>query len=80
MIFDCGTMWLRADFHLHTRADKGRFRYEGEENSYITEYIHQMIKEKINLGVITNHNKFDKDEYKALAKAGKNLVYIYSWC
>lgn len=77
MIFDCGTMWLRADFHLHTRADKGRFRYEGEENSYITEYIHQMIKEKINLGVITNHNKFDKDEYKALAKAGKKFgIYL----
>ncbi len=28
MNFECGTMWLRVDFHLHTRADKGKFRYD----------------------------------------------------
>lgn len=31
----------------------------------------------IGLGVITNHNKFDKDEYKALAREGKKEgIYI----
>ena len=71
MRFECGTTWLRADFHLHTRADKGRFKYEGEDNNYIKSYVQQMKQAGIGLGVVTNHNKFDKDEYKALAKEGR---------
>ena len=71
MSFECGTTWLRADFHLHTRADRGRFKYDGEDNSFIKSYIQQMKTQGIGLGVITNHNKFDKDEYKALAKEGR---------
>ena len=27
-----GNAWVRADFHLHTKADK-EFKYDGEDNS-----------------------------------------------
>lgn len=62
--------WVRADFHLHTRADK-EFKYSGEENSYINEYVAALQQADIRLGVITNHNKFDAAEFKSLSKAAK---------
>jgi hypothetical protein len=31
-LFQSGSIWLRADFHLHTKADK-EFAYTGEEIS-----------------------------------------------
>lgn len=69
-MFEQGLEWIRADFHLHTRKDK-EFTYSGEENSFVKEYIDKLFSEKITIGVITNHNKFDEDEYKALRRAGK---------
>ena len=69
-IFSHGSIWLRADFHLHTRADK-EFIYTGEDNSFITDYVDGLKAAKIQLGIITNHNKFDKDEFKALRKKAK---------
>ena len=69
-IFKYGSAWLRADFHLHTRADK-EFTYTGEENSYVADYIAGLEAAGIQLGVIANHNKFDKDEFKALRKKAK---------
>ncbi|MEI6892182.1 MAG: hypothetical protein V5783_08435 [Pontiella sp.] len=70
-IFKHGSTWLRADFHLHTDADK-EFAYTGDENSFVTDYVEGLKKSGIQLGVITNHNKFDKDQFKALRKkAGK---------
>ena len=61
---------MRADFHLHTKKDK-EFKYAGEENSFINDYISALSAKQISIGVITNHNKFDEGEYKALRKAGK---------
>ena len=69
-MFEQGLEWIRADFHLHTRKDK-EFTYSGEENSFVKEYIDELYSKNINIGVITNHNKFDEGEYKALRKAGK---------
>lgn len=69
-MFEHGLEWVRADFHLHTRKDK-EFKYSGEENSFIKEYVEKLALEEIAVGVITNHNKFDDGEYKALRKAGK---------
>lgn len=66
-MFASGTKWMRADFHLHTRADK-EFDYSGEDDRFITDYVEKLKKEEIKLGVITNHNKFDLGEYKALKK------------
>ena len=46
-------------------------KYSGEENSFVKEYIAQLKSESVSVGVITNHNKFDEGEYKALKKSGR---------
>lgn len=75
-IFKNGSTWLRADFHLHTKADK-EFVYRGEDNSFISEYINKLSQENIGVAAITNHNKFDLNEYKALAKKSKKQeIYL----
>lgn len=53
-----GAQWVRADFHLHTRADR-EFKYTGDDNFYNSNYVNALEKAGIQLGVITNHNKFD---------------------
>lgn len=65
-----GNAWIRADFHLHTKADK-EFKYSGEDNSYVSDYVAKLNSERIQLGVITNHNKFVLSEFKALKKKAK---------
>lgn len=75
-LFQNGTTWLRADFHLHTRADK-EFTYIGEENDFVNQYVNKLIEQNIRIGVITNHNKFDAGEYKAIAKkARKEGIFV----
>lgn len=66
-IFKHGAQWLRADFHLHTKADK-EFDYNGNENDFCRLYVEQLKSQEINIGLITNHNKFDKNEFVALRK------------
>ncbi|MYJ23149.1 MAG: histidinol-phosphatase [Nitrospira sp. SB0673_bin_12] len=65
-----GSVWLRADFHLHTKADK-EFQYDDEDNQFVHSYIQSLKTAGIQVAVITNHNKFDLNEYKALCKAGR---------
>lgn len=75
-IFRNGSTWLRADFHLHTKADK-EFVYCGEENSFVSDYVNKLSQEKISIAAITNHNKFDINEYRALAKKSrKQEIYL----
>ena len=69
-IFENGAAWLRADFHLHTKSDK-EFPYDGEENSFVSAYVEALSKAGITMGVITNHNKFEVGEFKALKKAAR---------
>lgn len=66
-IFENGATWLRTDFHLHTKADK-EFDYKGNENDFCRLYVEQLKSQNINVGLITNHNKFDKNEFVALRK------------
>jgi len=66
-LFKHGSIWTRADFHLHTKADK-EFLYSGEENAFVTSYIEGLKQASIGVGVISNHNKFDAGEFKALRK------------
>ena len=68
--FEYGSRWLKADFHLHTRADK-EFKYNGAPDRFVSDYVDSLQKANIGLGVITNHNKFDLDEFKALRKKAK---------
>jgi hypothetical protein len=75
-VFRSGATWLRADFHLHTKADK-EFRYDDEENSFVSEYVTGLKAKDIRVGVITNHNKIDTGEFKALRKkARKEEIFL----
>lgn len=69
-LFKHGSVWLKADFHLHTKADK-EFKYTGEDNAFAGEYVAELKLQGIGVGVITNHNKFDKDEFSALSKKAR---------
>ena len=55
---------------MHTLADK-EFSYSGDPNSFVSEYVAALKKAGIRVAVITNHNKFDRDDFKVLAKAAK---------
>ena len=70
IVFEQGAQWVRADFHLHTRADR-EFKYTGDDNFYNSNYVDALEKAGIRLGVIANHNKFDFDEFKALRKTAQ---------
>ena len=69
-VFENGSCWVKVDFHLHTRADK-EFRYAGESDRYIRDYVSALKGAEVGVGVITNHNKFDPGEFKALRKAAR---------
>lgn len=69
-VFENGSCWVKVDFHLHTRADK-EFRYAGESDRFITDYVNTLKAAEVGLGVITNHNKFDPGEFIALRKAAR---------
>ena len=75
-MFENGLDYIRADFHLHTRKDK-EFLYDGEDNYFINDYVSALKNSRIGVGVITNHNKFDLGEYKALKKtAARDCILI----
>lgn len=69
-MFESGLQYVRADFHLHTLKDK-EFTYSGESTSFVGDYVSALKNASINVGIITNHNKFDIEEYKAIRKAAK---------
>lgn len=69
-MYEHGSEIVRVDFHLHTRKDK-EFKYSGEENSFVNDYAETLAEKNIRIGVITNHNKFDYGEFKALRSAAK---------
>ncbi|MBH3175954.1 TrlF family AAA-like ATPase [Serratia ureilytica] len=69
-VFENGSCWVKVDFHLHTRADK-EFRYDGESDRFITDYVNTLKATEVGLGVITNHNKFDPGEFIALRKSAR---------
>ena len=71
------SIWLRADFHLHTRKDK-EFVYKKEEVCFVTDFVNRLKEENVGIGVITNHNKFDLGEYNGIReRAGKENIIIY---
>lgn len=75
-IFKYGSTWLKTDFHLHTKSDK-QFTYSGEPNAFVNDYVAKLKEQSINIGVITNHNKFNKDEFINLRrKARKEGIYL----
>lgn len=74
--FAHGSRWVRADFHLHTRRDR-EFKDSGDEKDFVSHYVAALKVAGIQVGVITNHNKFDRDEFKVLRKAArKEEIYL----
>lgn len=75
-LFENGATWLRADFHLHTIKDK-EFTFNSIPTDFFNQFIQKLKDEQVNIGVITNHNKFDKEEYSNLRKkAMKDSIWI----
>lgn len=73
-LFDYGSTWVRFDCHLHTKADSGNFYIEAD---YYEKYINNLKASEIKVGIITNHNKFDIEEFKELKKrAMKENIYL----
>ena len=66
-IFNNGAKYLRFDSHLHTMADK-EFKYDNTNHDFIKNYIQKLKNENIKVGIVTNHNKFDKEEFVNLKK------------
>ncbi|MDR1095736.1 MAG: AAA family ATPase [Spirochaetaceae bacterium] len=69
-LFVHGAAWLRADFHLHTKADR-EFSYSGDDDYYLSSYVEALKAAGIAVGLVTNHNKFDFKEFKALRESAK---------
>ncbi|MBQ8111900.1 MAG: histidinol-phosphatase, partial [Kiritimatiellae bacterium] len=67
--FKNGSRWLRADFHLHTKSDTEFQRFNGTDSEFTSQYIAQLKRQDIGVGVVTNHNKFNKEEFSAMKKA-----------
>lgn len=75
-MFNYGSEVLRFDCHLHTKEDK-EFKYSGDVNWYIANYVDKLKEEDIRVGVITNHNKFVLKEYKDISKhAFKSDIFL----
>lgn len=81
--FPCGAEWVRADFHLHTLKDPGASRkpfrdeYRGDNenghpkaNGFAKDWIGRLKQEQVRVAVVTNHNHFDRDEYKTFRQRG----------
>ena len=65
-----GSQWVRLDYHLHTNSDK-QFKYSEDETKYIGSYVNKLKEENISVGIITNHNKFNLEEFKSIRKTAK---------
>ena len=77
-IFKNGATWLQGDFHLHTKADK-EFSYTGDEDAFCRLYVEKLKEQNIGIGVIANHNKFDRGEFTALRKrASKEDIGLFA--
>lgn len=74
--FKNGSRWLRADFHLHTKSDTEFQRFNGTDTEFTSQYIAQLKRQGIGVGIVTNHNKFNREEFCALKKAA-DIENIY---
>lgn len=81
-LFSAGSSWLRVDLHAHTRADK-EFSYSPTEGTtdtpgnFAKAYVQRLTDEGVRVVAITNHNKFDLEEFKALKKRGKKKGVLF---
>lgn len=75
-MFENGSTYLKIDSHLHTQSDK-EFSFDGPDNTFINDYVEALVNKDIKVGFITNHNKFELSEFKALKRrAQKEDIYL----
>ncbi|VVB91083.1 Uncharacterised protein [uncultured archaeon] len=67
--FPEGSKYLKADFHLHTKADKEFKTDISNDKDFVEKYLNELKKKDIKIGAITNHNRFDKDEFDVIKAA-----------
>ncbi len=73
-VFKPGNEWIRVDLHLHTESDP-EFSYNG--NDFVKDCIQSLKLAGIGIGAITNHNKFDLNEYVELREEAKrNEIWL----
>lgn len=74
--FRHGAKFVRADFHLHTKADR-HFKFTGNTDYFVSDYVNALKCEDIRIGVVTNHNSFDVEEFRTIRRyAAKNDILI----
>ena len=77
MISKRGAIWARADFHLHTISERGasrksyRAEFNGREADFPQAFVDKLKEQEIRIAVITNHNSFDLEEFKKIAKKAR---------
>lgn len=54
-MFENGSEILKFDCHLHTVSDK-EFKYDGETDKFVKDYVDKLQIETLGVGIITNHN------------------------
>jgi len=70
--FPDGSKYLKADLHLHTKTDK-EFKTDISDDTEFAEiYVSELKKKDIKIGAVTNHNKFDNDEFQLLKTTATN--------
>lgn len=70
---------MRADFHLHTIAErdpsrtfKKEFSGEAQRGECAKAWVAKLVEGGARVGVITNHNMFDAEDYRQHMKLAKN--------
>jgi ABC-type Mn2+/Zn2+ transport system ATPase subunit len=75
--FPDGSKYLKADLHLHTKADKEFKCAISDETNFAEKYVNELKEKGIKIGAITNHNKFEHDEFQLLnAMAIKEDIFL----
>ncbi len=64
--FPDGSKFMKADLHLHTKADKEFKCAISDDNDFAEKYVNELKEKGIKIGAITNHNKFEHDEFQLL--------------
>lgn len=82
--FPRGATWVRADFHLHTIAERDpnrtfrrEFPGETERGECAKAWVIKLVEAEVRVAVITNHNMFDAEDYRQHMKlASKEGILV----
>ena len=76
-VFSDGSKYMKADLHLHTKSDKEFKCAILDDTNFAEKYVNELKEKGIKIGAITNHNKFEYDEFQLLNKvATKEDIFL----